>query len=763
MNNKNNNWDFLCKSCEELDSRFALKKSDSLMKELEESNSFKKNLKLSKNASIVDEEKSKIIDADKPNSTNHHDEDEKKLSERNHDHHNHHDEHEEHDHDHGKEPWWKLIVGWILFTPFLITLFFSTIGGLTGPFLDFIDNPIFQFVDATILMLLIGTIFWKETIVDALQKQLSVDVLVAVSATLAYIFSTISFILILSTSKEPMLFFESVASILVIIYSGRFLESYIKNRAMVEIDELIDLIPQKATIVLEDDSLKEVEASSLKAEDIVLVRKGEQIPSDGIIIEGSSIIQEANFTGEANSLEKMTDDKVIGSTISMTGTIKIKITKALDDSIVTEIVQGIKETSSYRPETQKVADKIASYLIPIVIVAAVIAFLAWGTIYSLNSSLSKDWYDAFSILIAVMVIACPCSLGLATPSSILVGTSVAAKLGIYFNSKEVFESFQDVNKIILDKTGTITTGEVKFISTDLSDEYLELIYHAEKEFAHPLAKSIVVEFKDKFDKVKPTSLEMKEEQSLGISIKTNDKEYFFGSQKFLNEIIGEYIIPSEVEQQQNNGNIVLFMFDNNQVIGHIVFGDQIKETSIQAIENFVKKGIEVYMITGDNAKTANYIASQVGIKKENTFSEVLPNEKANLVKKLKEEDSKFVLFVGDGNNDALAMAEANLSISMNSGTDLAIQMSDVTILENDLNKINDVMYITDRTLRNIYRGLYVSIGYNFVSVPIAMTSLITPFIAAFVMMISDTIAIFNALTLRTILWKKEYRKNKTKK
>ncbi len=683
----------------------------------------------------------------------------------NHDQNGHNENHNQngHNHEKTKQPLIKLIIGAIFLLPFLYLLIFSLTNNVAGPVTEFFQNPWFQFFDATIVMGLIGTIFWKETIHDAKNKKLSVDVLVSLSSTMTYIFSII-FLILMQTGvvDEVILFFSATVEILVIIFAGRYLEDYIKNKALVEIDEFMDLIPNKANLIKENRIL-EIDSDQLNLDDIVLVRKGEKIPTDGIIIEGNSIVLEQSFTGESNNFDKTINDFVLGGTISSTGNLKIKVTKTLKNSVIYQIVEGINQTSNYRPETQKVADKFAAFLIPFAFITSILALIIWGTIYSLNGE-TNSWYSAFEIMITIMVITCPCSLGLATPTSILVSSSVASRLGIYYNSKDVFESFKKIDCIVMDKTGTITTGEVNFIETNLDEEKIKLIFEVEKNFTHPLAKSIINQFEKEFGKREFDfeSLTYEEVPSLGVSFAYKTTEYYFGSEKFIQTKIDVFTLEENVLNFQKNGSIVLFLFNSTEILGYIVLGDVIKKTSKEAIAKFKEQNIDVYMITGDNVKTAEYIADLVGIDKSHVYSETMPQDKQEIIKKLQDQN-KFVLFVGDGNNDALGMKQADLSISMNSGTDLAIKLSDVTILENDLDKINDVIYLTHKTLFNIYRGLYISIGYNFAAIPLAASGFINPFIAAFLMMLSDTIAIFNAITLRFILFKQKYRKSNQKK
>ncbi len=678
-----------------------------------------------------------------------------------------HSEHEHSEHEHGsslddpkkfKKDKIKLIVSWILLIPLLLAMLGNF--GVNNPVIDFFGNPYFQFSITTIIFALLGMIFWKETINDAKEKRLSVDVLVTISTTFAYVFSVIFLIIgVVNKDMPDVLFFDAASEILVIIFTGRFIEVAIKKRALTEIDVFKNILPDSAIKIDKNNKKIEVDSSELIKDDIVFVKKGDKVPTDGIIIEGTSIILESSFTGEVDNFPKTIGDNVIGGTVSTTGELKIKVTEEVSNSVVSKILEGIKNTKNFKAKTQNIADKVASILIPSVFFISIIALLGWGFF----GEGDQPWMNAIKVMITIMVIACPCSLGLTTPTSILVGTSVASNLGIFYNSKDVFENFKKADKIVFDKTGTITSGEIKLVKNTIPKEYLSLIKQVESNFVHPIAKAIVeqLQFEDKNnDKILDFTFE--EEQSFGIKINFENKQYFLGSQKFVAKIHGEdFTVSQEIIEEQNKGNIVIFFFDDTTVIGFLALGDSIKETTFEAISDLKAKGIEVYMITGDNQLTANYIANQVGIKEENVFAEQLPHEKSEIVKKLQEGD-KTVLFVGDGNNDTLAMKQSDLSISMNSGSEVAIQLSDVTIIDNDLNKIVDVLYISNKLLFNIYRGFGISITYNAIAIPIAVSGIINPMLAAIFMMLSDIIALINASTLRLILYKEKYRKQRRK-
>ncbi len=667
------------------------------------------------------------------------------------DEHHSHEHSSEHDHDHGgglKK--WRLILSWILLAPFIVLLL-GSLFGFKDQLPTILENGWFQFGIATLIFITVGWVFLWETYFDAKEKHLSVEILVTISTTFAFLFSLISLVLAsFSLIDNPMYFFEAAAEVWVIIYSGRYLEKVIKSRAFNEVEAIKQLVPTIAFLVQENNQVVQIDASELKVGDVVLVRKGEVIPSDGIIVEGASIILEATFTGETNNFEKVVGDKVIGGTISTTKQIKVRIETVQEKALINQILDGIQNTKSYRAKTQGVADKIASYLIPSVLIISIVALLSWGFV-------TNDWYNAISIMIAVMVIACPCSLGLTTPTSILVGSSVASNLGVFFNSKNVFESFRKVDVIALDKTGTITTGEIELIKHNLNKEKLSLVKSVEQNFAHPIAKALFNSIDAPL--IKGEDFTFEEIESLGIKIIFKNKTFYLGSDKLVRKVRLDkgFVENEQIIDARRRGIIIIYLTDSKgNVEGHFELGDRIKKTTIEAIKRFHERGIEVHMITGDNVATANYVGNQIGLEKKYIHAGVLPLDKKNIVESL-QSTGKNVTFVGDGTNDAAAMKQADLSVSMNSGSDIAINISDVTILENDLLVLEDVFYLSKKTLNNIYRGFTLSIIYNIIAIPVAAFGLLLPFFAASLMALSDSIAVFNSLTLRLILFKKNYR------
>lgn len=673
---------------------------------------------------------------------------------RKHQKHNHEHNGHEHNHDHGAGlKKWRLILSWILLVPFLILLL-GSLFGFKDQLPSVFENGWFQLGLATLIFITIGWVFIQETYLDAKEKHLSVEILVTISTTFAYIFSLISLLLFtFNVIDNVMYFFEAAAEVWVIIYSGRYLEKAVKSRAFNEIEALKNLIPTNASLIKEDGKIVEIDALELKVGDIVLVRKGEVIPSDGIIIEGKSIILESTFTGETANFEKIIGDKVIGGTISTTEQIKVKIETIQENSLINQILDGIQNTKSYRAKTQNIADKIASYLIPAVLVISIIALLSWG--FTTN-----DWYSAISIMIAVMVIACPCSLGLTTPTSILMGSSVASNLGIFFNSKNVFESFEEVDVIALDKTGTITTGEIELLNHNLTKKHLSLVKSVEKNFVHPIAKALFNNIDAPL--LNETDFTFEEIESLGIKIVYQNETFYLGSDKLVRNLQSNKTFEEakKIKQLRLNGSIIIYLFDyKGEVIGYFELGDRIKQTTIEAIKRFHARGIEVHMITGDNQDTANYVGAKIGLAPSNIHAGVLPLDKKDIIESF-QKAGKNVTFVGDGNNDAAAMKQADLSISMNSGSDIAVNISDVTVLENDLLAIEDVFYLSKKTLGNIYRGFFLSITYNVIAIPIAAFGFLLPIFAAALMAFSDTFALFNSMTLRLILLKKEYRQKR---
>jgi len=487
-----------------------------------------------------------------------------------------------------------------------------------------------------------------------------------------------------------------------------------------------------------DIPIEEVEVG-----DIVVVRPGEKIPVDGVIVEGSSAIDESMITGESIPVDKNVNDEVIGATINKTGTFKFKATKVGKDTVLSQIIKMVEDAQGSKAPIQEIADKVSGVFVPVVIGIAIVTFLIW---YLVLGNLNGGVISAVSVL----VIACPCALGLATPTSVMVGTGKGAENGILIKGGEYLQKAKEINAIVLDKTGTITKGEPEVTDVisfcDLNEE--EIMYVAgiaEKNSEHPLGKAIVNKSKEKYEKL-PDPNKFEAIPGHGIYAIINEKEYYFGNRRLMEKNnIDISNIESKLEQLENEGKTAMILASNEKVEGLIAVADTPKEDSAKAIKELKALNIDIYMITGDNKRTAQAIAKQVGI--DHVLAEVLPENKAEEVIKLQKQ-GKIVAMVGDGINDAPALAQSDVGIAIGTGTDVAIETSDITLISGSLMSLVTAIKLSRATMRNIYQNLFWAFIYNAIGIPFAAMGLLNPAIAGGAMAFSSVSVVSNALRLR---------------
>ncbi|WP_304129993.1 cation-translocating P-type ATPase [Ignavibacterium album] len=585
-------------------------------------------------------------------------------------------------------------------------------------------------------------IFWKNT----LHFTADMNSLVAIGTGSAYLYSlTLTlFPEFFSHKQISHVYYDSTAVIITLILMGKWLEARAKSRTNDAVKKLIALRPETAT-VLSDGIETEKRIEELQIGDIVIVRPGDKVPADGIIINGFTVVNESMLTGESLPVEKILNDKVIGGSINENGTFEFRVTATGENSVLGNIIKLVEEAQGSKAPIQKLADKIAAIFVPVVITIAIGSFLFW-IFYSSDFSVSLINF------VAVLIIACPCALGLATPTALIVGLGKAAQKGILIKNAESLELAHKVNIVLLDKTGTITAGipEVsKVVTYGLEEtEILSVILPAEKRSEHPIAKSIV-KYADKF-KVSEYKLEEFENKTgFGIKAKINGKGVLIGSRKLMNEsgIDLNRMIDKELNLNENTSTQIFVSIDG--ILAAVIFiEDRIKETSLDAIHLLKEMNIKTVMLTGDNRKAAELVANRVGI--DEVKAELLPDEKLKVVEEFRN-GSNIIAFVGDGINDAPALAKADVGIAIGSGTDVALETADIVLLNNDLINVAGAIKISKQVVRAIKQNLFWAFVYNIIGIPLAAIGLLNPMIAALAMSFSSVSVISNSLRLKR--WK----------
>ncbi|BDV02273.1 MAG: hypothetical protein HPAVJP_1620 [Candidatus Hepatoplasma vulgare] len=629
---------------------------------------------------------------------------------------------------------WKLILGIII----LVFVFISSFAkNPEGDFLKFITNDWFTFFLATIVMIIYGIDYFRVSFIALIHGKVSENLLVSFSMIASYTFSFVTIIV----WPDSKVMFEATSEVAIIIYFGNYLEEYLSKKITKDLNNTLELYSKEA-IILIDGEEKKIAPSEIRPNDIMVVYPGEKIPTDGIIFSGITEIDESTFTGESLYITKKKGNFVYGSTISKTK-ILVKATKEIKNSILSQIIDKIEETKNAKPDTQKIADKIAQYLIPIVLIVSLITFMFYLIF-------ANDVYESFQVWVTVLVVACPCSFAMLTPLSILVANSESAKKHIILNSKEVFEKITTIDSILFDKTGTLTKGKISVIDYKLDQDIIPILVSAERNFNHPISKAIVKYFSN----YKEIKNDIKYDQILGkgILIKYKEKKYYIGSNNFAKEKIN-YEEEDFFKKIKNEGKRIIYFFDDKKILGHIVLADKVKEEAKDVIKKLNDKNIEVFMVTGDSKRNSEFIAKELGIKLSNIYAEVLPIDKSKIVKKMQDEGKK-VAFVGDGINDSIALEQADLGISMGSANDIAIQSSDITIQNNNLHNVYLAIKFSRTTVFTIYFGFFIAILYNAIFIPLAMAAVLTPLIGAIAMMLNDTMALFVALSLKRLKFKK---------
>lgn len=655
--------------------------------------------------------------------------------------------------------WRKFIISAIFSLPLLYIAMAPMISFIKLPFPDFLDPmnyPLIYAIAGLILVIpviIIGRNFYINGTKALFNKSPNMDTLVMIGTGAAFLYSIYSTIQIifLNFRYVNQLYYETTAIIITLILLGKTLENFSKNRASLAIKKLIDLSPKMATIIIDGKDL-EISVKDLKKGDIVRVKPGEKIATDGEIIEGQTSIDESIITGESIPIEKKVGDKVIGGSINKNGSIIFKVERVGKETFLSQIIKLVEDAQSSKAPIAKLADKISGYFVPVVILIAIISSLIWFII-------KKDFIFAFKIFTSVLLIACPCALGLATPIAILVGTTRGAENGILIKNGEALEIAHKIDTIVFDKTGTLTIG--KPVVTDIisygidHNRLLQIVASVEKKSEHPLADAIVNEAEKK-NIILKDCFDFNSITGSGIIATIDNKEIIIGNIKLFEskKIKIDEDIFKKIEVLEEQGKTIIFVAIDNKFSGIIACKDVLKETSKQAINKLNEKRIKTIILTGDRKKTAMAIANELNI--EDIISEVLPNEKFLKIKDLIDKN-KIVAMVGDGINDAPSLASANLGIAIGSGTDVAIESADIVLIHSDLNDVVKALNLSRVTLRNIKQNLFWAFFYNIILIPVAAGVLtifggpaLNPIFAAIAMSLSSLSVVANALRLKFI-------------
>ena len=648
---------------------------------------------------------------------------------------------------------WRLILSLIFSVPLLTITMGHMVGMPLPKIIDPMMNPlnfaIIQLV-LTIPVMIIGYKFYYIGYKNLFKLSPNMDSLIAIGTSAAFIYSLYGTYKIYTGdgSYAMSLYYEAAVTILALITFGKYLEAISKGKTSQAIKKLMGLAPKTATIVRDGKELV-IPIDEVIVGDIVIVKPGEKLPVDGEVIEGATAVDEAMLTGESIPVEKTIGSKVIGASINKTGFIKYKATKVGKDTALSQIIKLVEDAQGSKAPIAKMADIIASYFVPIVIGLAILASIGWLIA-------GESGVFALTIFISVLVIACPCALGLATPTAIMVGTGKGAEYGVLIKGGEALEVTHQIDTIVFDKTGTITEGKPVvtdiITSTILEDELLSIAASSEKGSEHPLGEAIVKSAEERNIQFKEIS-NFKAIPGHGIQVEIEGKTILLGNKKLMSENsieVGELGVKSD--KLANEGKTPMYIAINNKLEGIIAVADTVKPSSKEAIENLHKMGIKVAMITGDNKKTADAIAKQVGI--DIVLAEVLPEDKANEVKKLQGKGNK-VAMVGDGINDAPALAQADIGIAIGTGTDVAIESANIVLMKGDLRDVTTAIKLSKATIRNIKQNLFWAFGYNVLGIPVAMGvlhifggPLLNPMIGAAAMSLSSVSVLTNALRLR---------------
>ena len=658
-----------------------------------------------------------------------------------------------------KNYWTKFTWGLVFSAPMFYFMLLDFFKFLPGKTILFPYIGIISLILTLPVQFIIGVGFYKGMWSSLRMKTFNMDSLIAIGTSTAFLYSLGQFLVYaiskgsvigLNGAKIPDLYFETAAFLITFVILGKWLEARAKGKTSEAIKKLMGLQPKTARVVRGSATI-DIPIGQVQVGDIIVVRPGEKIPVDGVISKGQSSIDEAMLTGESIPVEKNIGDQVIGATINKHGSFEFRATKVGAQTALSQIIRLIEEAQASKAPIQALADKISSRFVPIVLVIAILTFIVWLVFVGQGLAFSLMAFTA------VIVIACPCALGLATPTAIMVGTGKGAEYGVLIKGGQPLEAACKVKVIVFDKTGTLTKGkpevtDVAGVGLTDEDEVMSIASSLEKLSEHPLAEAIINYAKE--EKIPPKQVDLfKAIPGHGVEGQVNNQKYYFGNRKLINEIVGLDLanIERKIVKLEQAGKTVMILSSEKEVMGLIAVADTLKENTVEAVHELKKRGLSVFMITGDNQRTAQAIAQLAGIK--NVLAEVLPQDKANEIKKLQARGIK-VAMVGDGINDAPALAQADLGIAMGSGTDVAMETGGIVIIKNDLRHVLTAIGLSKETMSKIKQNMFFALFYNVIGIPIAarvfafIGLILKPELAGLAMALSSVSVVSNSLLLR---------------
>jgi Cu+-exporting ATPase len=617
------------------------------------------------------------------------------------------------------------------------------------PILPLLPNNIWLFLFATPVQFIVGWTFYVGAYKGLRNKTANMDTLIAMGTSTAWIYSVIV-TFAPNTFPGAGVFFDTATMIMTFILLGKLLDAIAKGRTSEAIRKIMGLQAKVARVIRNGEEL-EIPIEDVQVGEIVVVRPGEKIPVDGIVIEGYSGVDEKVITGESIPVEKKSGDQVVGATINKTGMLKFKATKVGKDTVLAQIISLVEDALSSKAPVQRIADVVAGYFVPTIIITATLSALVWYFLVGAN------YVFALTVFIAVLIVACPCALGLATPTAIMVGVGKGAESGILIKSGEALEATQKVNTIVFDKTGTLTKGEpevtnIIIVKPFTEEQLLQLAATAEKNSEHPLGEAIVKKASEKGLKVEDPEL-FNALPGYGVEVEQNGLKILLGNRKLMEaNNIDISQLETEMTALEEEGKTAMLIAVDNQSAGLIVVADTLKEHSATSVAELQRMGLKTIMITGDNHRTANAVAKQVGV--DQVLAEVLPSEKAAEIKRLQSE-GRIVAMVGDGINDAPALAQANVGIAVGSGTDVAVETGDIVLIKSDIRDVVIAIQLSKATMRKIKQNLFWAFFYNIILIPLAAGAfypilhvLFNPVYAAAAMASSSVTVVTNASLLK---------------